>query len=377
MISKAQMRKKLRPHGLVGATCPSCYFFGACGGFQGEGSLYDCFVANCCEYHGKDVSKCNAVCPRKPDFSEWMAELGGRRFDYIPKLTQKLVALPPYIPLIDHNYARRRPLDYPVVALDTYKVMRERRSEKGRIYATIDRTPDGLRSAFGLAPDTKILRRGVAKDPPLERWWENRLTDDAPGQLARLGIAVVVAPNFSHFLDVPRTDNLFNRVRQLICIEELAAAGHCVVPHLSTTTPFDWQYWARFLRENTTVRRVAKEFQTGYRASGQGSEAIDRLARLQDDVQRPLQPLIIGGSQFVELLARRFDTFTLVDSMPFAKAAHRRRFDLTKGRPRWTSSFTARGEGIDDLLADNIFRYRSMIDQRIDKARTSAAGLVR
>jgi hypothetical protein len=304
MVSKAQLRDRLRTHGLVGATCHTCYFFGACGGFQGEGSLYDCFVANCCEYRGKDMSKCTAVCPRKPDFAAWMAELGGRPFDYIPRFTQPHVALPRYIPLIDHNYRRLRPLDCPVVALDTYKVMRERRGEDGPVYTTISKTRDGLRSAFGLAPATTIVLRGVAKDPPLERWWEYQLVDEAPRQLAQLGIAVVVAPNFSHFLDVPRTDNLFNRVRQMICIEELAAAGHCVVPHVSTTTPFDWQYWAKFLRENSTVRLVAKEFQTGYRTAGQGFQAVDRLARLQDEIGRALEPIIIGGSQFVELLAR-------------------------------------------------------------------------
>ena len=89
------------------------------------------------------------------------------------------------------------------------------------------------------------------------------MVSNAPGQLARLGIDAAVAPNFSHFLGVPRTDNLFNRRRQLICISELAAAGILVMPHLSAVMPADWHYWQRLLEANQSVRYVAKEFQTG------------------------------------------------------------------------------------------------------------------
>jgi hypothetical protein len=243
------------------------------------------------------------------------------------------------------------------------------RRSQGRIYTAVSETPTDLRTEFQLNQTTTIILRGIAKDPPLERWWENRVADRAPEQLARLNISVTIAPNFSHFLDVPRTDNLFNRVRQIICIEELAAAGHCVVPHISTAAPGDWQYWAAFLKANTTVRHVAKEFQTGYRTAGQGQEAVDRLARLQDDSKTALHPIIIGGVQFVESLARRFDRFTMVDSMPFAKAIHRQRFDRSAGRNPWRESFTLFGQPIDDLLDTNLRGYREWIDERITAAR--------
>jgi Domain of unknown function (DUF4417) len=273
-LTNAQKRQKLRPHGVTGGSCRDCYFFKQCGGFQGEGSLYDCFVATCCEYQGKDKVRCNAVCPRNPTFYKWMSQLGGRPFDYIPTLTQRYVPLPAYVPLIDHAYGRRRTLQSPVVALDTYRVMRLRRGND-RLYNAVSSTPAALRSEFGLARDTTVILRGTAKDPRLENWWEHRLADDAAGQLSELNVAMIIAPNFSHFLDVPRIDNMFNRVRQMICIEELAAAGHCVVPHISTTAPGDWQFWTAFLRENPTIRQIAKEFQTGYRGAKQGHEAID------------------------------------------------------------------------------------------------------
>jgi hypothetical protein len=364
MQTNAQRREELRPHGIVGHSCRDCHFLDACGGFQGEGSLFDCFVANCCEYNGKDKSKCNAVCPNKPDFHKWVAELRGRRFDYIPNVTQQPLELPTYVPLIADRYDRRRPFRWPVVALDTYSVI-AMRPGKDRLYNTVAQSANELRTAFGLDANTRIILRGTAKDPPLERWWQNRRADDAPQQLAPLDIAAAIAPNFSQFLDVPRLDNLFNRVRQLICIDELAAAGHCVIPHIGTAAPGDWQYWTGMLKANISVRYVAKEFQTGYRPSRDGLQAIDRLSRLQDDVGRALHPVIIGGVQFVESVKRKFDKFTFLDSMPFAKTVQRQRFDQGVGRIPWRESFTLRDQSIDELLMHNVSQYRDWIESRI------------
>src|SRR5262249_47012158 len=163
--------------------------------------------------------------------------------------------------------------------------------------------PPDLRSTFGLAPSVGIILRGTARDPFLERYWQFSQRDDAPHQLAALGISLVIPPNFSHFLRVPRTDNLFNRKRQLICIEEMHEAGLMVAPHLSAVTHGDWEFWLEYLRGNASIRYVAKEFQTGNRNRKQGELAINAIASLQDALGRTLHPLIIGGSQFTELAA--------------------------------------------------------------------------
>ena len=170
--------------------------------------------------HGNE---CNSVCPFKPDFSQRLAEVNGLCFDNLAEIAQECLSLPQYIPLIHHGYRRNTPLDWPVVAIETYEVFRllERR------YQAIAQTPDELREAFCLAPGVKILLLGTADDLPLERYWEYRRRDDAARQLARLRVLAAIGPNFSHFLDVPRTDNLFNRKRQLICLEELHRAGIC------------------------------------------------------------------------------------------------------------------------------------------------------
>src|SRR5262249_38316357 len=152
-------------------------------------------------------------------------------------------------------YRRHRLFDCPLVALDTYRVIRLFQGK----YQTVATDPGTLRSTFGLAPGVGILLRGTARDPFLELYWECSQRDDAAKQLAALGITLVIPPNFSHFLNVPRTDNLFNRKRQLICIEEMHDAGLMVAPHLSAVTHGDWDFWRQYLRDNPSIRYVAKE----------------------------------------------------------------------------------------------------------------------
>jgi hypothetical protein len=94
---------------------------------------------------------------------------------------------------------------------------------------------------------------------------------------------------------------------------------------------------------------------------------------LQDDANRPLAPIVIGGAQYVKTLARRFDTFSLLDSMPFAKAIHRQRFDPAVRKHPWRESFTLRGQGIEELLDENIRGYRNMLLAAIADARTNAS----
>jgi hypothetical protein len=251
-------------------------------------------------------------------------------------------------------------LDWPVVALDTYKVLR---LKNGR-YQPIAENAADLRRAFCLASTTKIILRGVAKDPSLERYWTYRRQEHIPEQLARLDISLAVGPNFSHFLDVPRPDNLFNRKRQLICLEEFSQAGIAPVPHLSTSCPSDWDFWKSYLIANPNVTYVAAEFQTGNNNVHEGRKKIDEMARLRDSIGRPLHPLIIGGARFVKYVARRFRAFSIIDSAVFMKALYRQLFDGSPGHDSWQEMQTPKGQCVDDLLAANLTRYATWISRR-------------
>ena len=373
MLAPAQLRKALRPQGIVAATCRQCCYFSVCDGIESEFGLLDCFElcrfkrqpsasSTPCHCNGKE---CNSVCPFKPDFSQWLREVNGLCFDNLAQIGQTALSLPQYIPLIHHGYSRSKPLDWPVVAIETYEVFR---LQEGR-YRAIAHTPDELRKAFCLAPCVSVLLVGTTDDSPLERYWAYRRRDDAARQLAPLGVLAAIGPNFSHFLDVPRTDNLFNRKRQLICLEELHRAGICPIPHLSTVAPGDWRFWQQYLATRPAVDVVAIEFQTGNKNQVEGRKVLDRLATIQQQIGRPLHLIVIGGGQFTEYAAERFTRLTLVDSAPFMAAVKRRAFGERVGRRSWQETFTLARQPLDDLLLGNVTGYSGWLDSTVQSAR--------
>jgi Domain of unknown function (DUF4417) len=352
------MREELRPHGEVSAKCSTCLYFGDCGGIEPKRSLFkeDCFDRNCC-----GDGSCDNVCPYKSDFVRRCQEVGGLRSDDIPPVGQSPITLPRYVPLVHHGYSRNELLGCPVVALSTYQVFR---LDKSGLYRPIADSAESLRSTFRLQPSTQIILQGTAKDPPLERYWRHRSRDGAPQAMAALGASLIIGPNFSHFLDVPRTDNLFNRKRQLICLAEMAVAGLNPVPHLSAVMPGDWSFWKDFLRSNATIRHVAVEFQTGNKRGDEGTKIVQRLSQLQGELGRCLHPLVIGAAQFLTRLASEFDEFTLIDSSPFMKGVKRRSFDGSRAGRAWVEWLTPPGESIDPLIAHNIAGYSAWVERR-------------
>jgi hypothetical protein len=361
MNKEAKRRAELRPHGITNIPCQRCEFFPVCGGIQTSRGLFNCFDESCC--HRED---CDKVCPNNRNFLPLLREVGGDlATNRLGELGQASIVLPHYIPVIDHRYRRQGSLDWPFVAIDTYKIFRLRKDK----YRAIAESADALRAAFRLSPATKIILRGIADDPPLEEYWAYRKADQAAGQLARLGISMAIGPNFSTFLGVPRTDNVFNRKRQLICLAELAEAGISVVPHLGAVAPSDWRFWETFLKQHARIFFVAKEFQTGNRSHKEGRKVIRDMAALQQAVGRTVHPLLIGAAQFVELTAQHFERFTIIDSMPFMKAVYRRTFDLDSAEGPWVKSFTLTEQPLDAILTDNLGGYSSYLEYRIAAAK--------
>lgn len=372
MVSNADRREELRPQGLVSPSCADCQFRTDCGGYHSGQLFGNCFELTCCHFTGKDKNLCNAVCPYKSDFDEWVAEVKGLRFDDLPVITQPILELPAYVPVVDHASSRSKALEWPVVALNTYSVIGVRRTDHQ--YRALADTPEGLRNAFRLGHGTRILLRGTARDAPLERYWEFREAANAPGQLARLDVCGAIGPNFSHFLDQPRTDHIFNKRRQLMCLLEFINAGITTIPHLNSVMPGDWWLWRRFLKRNATISVIAIEFQTGHKNPKQGRKTIEQLSLAQRDIGRPLHLVLIGGAQFIEYAATRFSQITLVDSTPFHKTMHRCRFDHAAGKQPWSAGFKLIGQKLDSDLLENITSYGNWIAERIRIARLPQVG---
>jgi hypothetical protein len=333
-----------------------------CGGHNSDFSLLNCFEF-CCSRKKQD--SCDKVCPRKPDFADRLNEVGGFGWADVGEVSQRDIALPEYIPMIYHRSRRRKPLRYPIVALDTYRVIR---LKNGR-YSTVAQSGAALRKHFRLAEDTQIVLRGTKRDGPLELYWENRLVADAAEQLRALDILAVIGPNFSHFLNVPRTDNLFNRKRQLLCLAELSSAGNHTIPHLNAIREGDWRFWQDFLTTHKTIRHVAIEFQTGNRTKTEGRKQLKRLADLAKAIGRPLHPILIGGRQFLWDAAPAFPSLTILDAMPFLKAIKNYEIVADDGRCNWTDRFTLKGQPVDHILSSNVSQYSALVTQEAERAR--------
>lgn len=354
----------------VAPGCSSCFRRGQCG-MDADGTLLQeisCFDLFCC---GK--ADCQMVCPTNRYWHDDLRELGGLRFEGLPRLAQAAVALPAYIPVIDHIYRLRDVIDWPVVALKLSKVFRL----KGAQYEPVADDAAGLRAHFRLAPNTRIVLRGTDDDPPLERYWQNRLSAHACERMARLGIELIVGPNFSHPADVVRTETQANRMRQLICLAEMSAAGLTPVPHLNAVDSADWRFWGRYLREQTGVRVVAKEFQTGDRDSEEGRRVIDRIAALQQASGRCLHLIAVGAAQFAGYIAARFASFTILDSVPFMRAvAGHREFSEEDGEPRWAERHYGPDDPIDALFRHNLNGYAGWVEAAVRRGRGNRIALV-
>lgn len=364
----AAIRDSLRPHGRVVSDCDKCLHFGDCGGIEPELNLFnrDCLQAYCCRSWAgggdADARDCDNVCPNNPKYLELLREVRGLTFLELPDITQTTVELPRYVPLVYRRYVRPLKVNWPMVALDTYQVVRVEKARMG----TVAQCGDSLRRTFGLSHNTGVILRGIADDRPLERYWSYRRRDGVPRLLACLGVTLAVGPNYSHFLDVPRHDNLYNRKRQLLCLAEFNEAGLNPVPHLNAAQPGDWRFWGRFLASNQSITVVAVEFETGNRSRAEGERVVRELVRLQESASRRLHPLIIGGTQFLEPVAKEFVTATFLDSTPFMKTVHRQAFRSVPptGKQRWRKSPTAPEEPLDKLLAHNLRSYSEWLDRR-------------
>lgn len=346
--------------------CRSCAFFDHCGGLDGQAEMFGCFGGHLGSH---ECEKFDWTCPCRPDVLQQRWREVGCRWDR-PRQHDNIAGvedpLPLYIPLVGHGSSRSDHLDYPYVAVSPFKALRGRGD-----YSPVASTPRGLRRHFRVRSDARLLFVSVAKDRHLERYWANRRVLGTPDALARLGALGITVPNFSFFSDAPRPHLLWNRARMLVVAEELSRAGLPVVPHIHALTAADWAFWAEFLKAQNGVRVVAKEFQTGNKQRDVGLRALTNLEQLQERVQRPLHPVLVAGASFLETAARAFDSFTIVDSVPFMRAVNRhvaRDAGLHRS-PAWEGVALPEGQPVDMLLQHNVEAYAAHLESRVTAAR--------
>lgn len=329
----------------ISAGCWSCPLLKQCGGYTRRGGGWSC-MDRCA---GCDKSKCSVVCMKKPaDFARAILEVGGFHFRDIPSLVGSAALMPRYAPVVQHPLDRIVPLEWAAIPL--HVLMHFER----QAYVPRGMTPESLRTVFGLAPSTKIILVGTGKDRGIETYWRMHRVGDVASALARLGISVAIAPNYSMFLEDPRPQHMHNRKRSLLIAKSWSLAGLAVAICQQAVTRADWEFHESFLRAHPEVSQVALEFQTGLARSERAEFAFENLARIQDRLGRKLHLFAIGASRYRAVLPKRFDSFTILDSMPFMKAMKRRAAATIGRRVAWERAL---GEEVPNLVLHNVSRY--------------------
>jgi Domain of unknown function (DUF4417) len=329
--------------------CRACCFLAECGGLDGTLDFFGCHRASpeVCRANGWTCPQCSPG-----EFLRRKAAVRARVRGAAARPNGPLVPLPAYVGNLQHRYRWTGRLAQSVVAIPTPEVI----GGRGRSFGPKFKTLDELRRKFHLGPDTQVLLVSVTTDPFLEQYWRWAKETRAVERLAELGVAGITVPNFSFFSDAPRFHHLYNRGRLEACLNELAAAAVPVIPHIHALTAGDLEYWRAWLREHVEVRHVCREFQTG-----NDEEAINEIARLQDEIGRALHPVIVGGARFAARLRDLFTHSTIVDSTPFMKGVHRQRAVECDGRVAWESHPTRTARAAGALVRHNIELYGAIV----------------
>jgi hypothetical protein len=293
------------------------------------------------------------TCPNNAElFAERLTEIDGTFSVSAPELNVPLLEFPAYAPKIHNGSGRLRALSVPVAVIPARGLLHKSGNEVSCRFNTLRQ----VRHHFRISDKTACIISCISTDDDVEAVWDGLKYGCLAEEFARLRAAAVIVPNFSFFIDdVPRVHTLYNRKRICLAARILSDSGcHVIIP-LSASTPNDWDFWYALLRENPRMAYVAKEFQTGLCKPTAAKAAIEQLSELQHRLARPLHPVALGGSQFIDSLRLHFERYTIVESRPFLLAAKRQLVvhDLS-GRYSEISSPTAPGEPFDALLEQNI-----------------------
>lgn len=310
--------------------CFGCTELGECGGRYVPGDIFSCTDA--C-----DSGTCRPGCvsPKHPErYHRALMEVGGFGFeDLDPIRCPDPKHLPDSLPVLQHgSLSKRSPAVRSAlkwVAVPLRAVIRfPSRGGKGRpSWRETYRDAASFRHAFGLAPTSKVVLVCVDKDKRIEPVWRDYNKPGFMDYFRRLGLAAVIPPNFSLYDHEPWAQHQHNRKRSLILAEEFSRFGIPVVPNFHALGPGDRVFWKKFLQARPEITCIAEEFQTGLRHPKRGEAAIDEIARLQDELRRPIHLVAIGASRLTERIKLRFEfsSWTMVSSQPFLLAINRMR----------------------------------------------------
>lgn len=336
--------------------CGPCPQMSICGGLHTRFGLFDC-MGHCCN----NPKGCSKVCRLKPhDFVQRLREIGGFDLTNTPRgPVIEAPDLPRVAPLIYHGQRRERLYADPAVVLSLHRLL-HRATGEPKYGSEVE-----LRTAFGLAPETKIVLTGTDQDPPLERWWAygSERRAEAIAALRALGVRLVTTPNYSLFVDTPRWDDLHSMKRIALVNAEFLSGGLASALHVNARTDTDMDRWAAFVAAREEITCIAYEFTTGAGRTERREVHARWLARLADQTPRPLKLIVRGGMEILPMLTAAYESVTVIETSAFMKAMKRQRAVLSgNANLSWEFVPTAADAPLDDLFEHNIRLTRDTIE---------------
>jgi len=306
---------------------------------------------DCLDYCCGGVEDCDSVCRQNvTTFVGRTREVVGFELDNVARAPRRPRPVPPrLVPMVFHGSSRERRFAPPAVALKLFSLF-DRASGAPRYP---NRT--ALDRAFCIASGTALVISSVEVDRPLERWWglgpqKRRQVLD---RLVEYGVAAITSPNYSLFSNTPRWDDLHSMKRIAICWQEMVEAGLPAALHLNARTAYDWRRWRDFIGERSEVNAVSFEFATCATDPARRLWYADQLARLAEEIRRPLTLIGRGGFNVLPFLAEAFADITLIDTTPFQKALKRQVAHTgRRGGLRWRSA-AGSDASVQELLEHN------------------------
>lgn len=325
--------------------CRNCAHYNECGGLGTERMNFDCLDYCCAK-----PDSCDVCCPRNPQFSAYYREVGGFSLrDLSPIPARPKLWLPSMVPLVVHPYSREKRIEWEYVAVRLPDLIS---LKDGRL---LYQSKQALASKFNFNPEARLVISGVALDKYIEAFWQYFEVADLPGALRRLDPYLVTTPNYSLFLETPRTDDLHSIKRIALVWRSLSLGGVRTALHINARTEKDWDRWIEFVCDNPGCDVISFEFATGAKNRQRAEWHVEHLKKLADECRRPLQLVTRAGKHYARELREVFGQVCVIDSDAFMKAINRKSAQpKLSGGIEWTTVTTPDGDPIDDLLENNV-----------------------
>ncbi len=290
--------------------CKSCLAGKLCSGNHGP-----CLAA---AEGVNDSEQSGIISPHDQRLHDWMADLGGTlELDYSPP-TKLSLPLPAHIPVLERQARGTRLPRWPAYGLhiDTALTLAQ---------LDLAACARDLRSYFAVPSGTLMILFPYGRDYLLEEVWARRKSAHLLDKLREARFDLIVAPNFSVYLDQPRMTHLIRIRMSHVFYRDMMQAGLPVIPHIYFGASEDIQRWAGWFAANPQVTVAACNLQTATDDSF-FSYMLDGLCEIAKQAGRPVH-YVLSGPSSDERLAQVFGTLgpnvTIANCVAHQVAANR------------------------------------------------------